>query len=136
MDFLQELIAKIQPPDRAAMDAAERRQAELAKPPGSLGRLEDLSVQLAGITGRVHNRIEKTHLLVFAADNGVCEEGVSCAPISVTLQQTVNLTRAKTGASVLCRYFGCGITVCDVGVNADIREKAVHGRGGASQETC
>ena len=98
------------------------------KAPGSLGRLEDLSVQLAGITGQVHNKMEKTHLLVFAADNGVVAEGVSSAPQSVTLMQTVNLTRGKTGASVLAKHFGSGITVCDVGVNADIKEKAVLNR--------
>ena len=125
---LKEYIAKIRPLDEGAMADARRRQAQLAKPPGSLGRLEELSVQLAGITGRVHNRMEKKHLLVFAADNGVVEEGVSSAPQSVTLQQTVNLTRAKTGASVLCKHFGCGITVCDVGVNADIIEPRVLNR--------
>ena len=107
------------------MDAARRRQAELAKPPGSLGRLEELSIQLAGITGRVENHMEKKHLLVFAADNGVVAEGVASAPQSVTLMQTVNLTRAKTGAAVLAKHFGCGITVCDVGVNAHVREPAV-----------
>ena len=122
---LCEWIGKIGLPDREAMDKALARQAELAKPPGSLGRLEALSVQLAGITGRVHNSVKKQHLLVFAADNGVVEEGVASAPQSVTLQQTVNLTRAKTGASALCRHFGCGITVCDVGVNARIPEPAV-----------
>ena len=125
---LETLLASIAPLDTAAMSAAEKRQAQLAKPPGSLGRLEALSVQLAGITGRVQNEIRKKHLLVFAADNGVVAEGVSSAPQSVTLQQTVNLTRAKTGASVLCRHFGCGITVCDVGVNADIAEPAVLNR--------
>ena len=119
---------KITPPDAAAMEEARRRQAQLAKPPGSLGRLEELSVQLAGITGRVHNTIKKKHLLVFAADNGVVDEGVSSAPRSVTLSQTVNLTRGKTGAATLCRHFGCAITVCDVGVAADIREKAVLNR--------
>ena len=122
---LMQLKQKIQPLDEAAMAAARERQAQLAKPPGSLGRLEDLSIQLAGITGRLHNKIERKHLLVFAADNGVVEEGVSSAPQSVTLMQTINLTRAKTGASTLCRHFGCGITVCDVGVNADIREPKV-----------
>ena len=61
----------IQSLDEAAMAKARERQAQLAKPPGSLGRLEDLSVQLAGITGTVHNKIEKKHLLVFAADNGL-----------------------------------------------------------------
>ena len=123
-----ELLFDIQPLDESAMSAARERQAQLAKPPGSLGRLEELSIQLAGITGRVHNRIEKKHLLVFAADNGVVAEGVSSAPQSVTLMQTINLTRHKTGASTLCRHFGCGITVCDVGVNADIREPKVLNR--------
>ena len=111
--------------DEFAMQEARERQAQLAKPPGSLGRLEDLSVQLAGITGQVHNKIEKKHLLVFAADNGVVEEGVSSAPQSVTLMQTINLTRHKTGASTLCKHFGCDITVCDVGVNAEIKEPKV-----------
>ena len=123
-----ELNLRIQPLDEAAMAKARERQAQLAKPPGSLGRLEDLSVQLAGITGKVHNKIEKKHLLVFAADNGVVAEGVSSAPQSVTLMQTINLTRAKTGASTLCKHFGCGITVCDVGVNADIKEPKVCGQ--------
>ena len=125
---LEKLLHSISSLDEAAMAAARERQAQLAKPPGSLGRLEELSVQLAGITGHVHNKMEKTHLLVFAADNGVVAEGVSSAPQSVTLMQTVNLTRGKTGASALARHFGSGITVCDVGVNADIRDKAVLNR--------
>ena len=125
---LRDYISAVSPLDDGAMAAACERQAQLAKPPGSLGRLEELSVQVAGITGKVHNQIEKKHLLVFAADNGVVAEGVSSAPQSVTLMQTINLTRHKTGASTLCRHFGCEITVCDVGVNADIREPAVLNR--------
>ena len=125
---LNKLLSAVSPLDDVAMEKARERQAQLAKPPGSLGRLEDLSVQLAGITGRVHNKMGRTHLLVFAADNGVVAEGVSSAPQSVTLMQTVNLTRGKTGASVLAKHFGSGITVCDVGVNADIKEKAVLNR--------
>ena len=123
--ILQDFISAVSPLDDAAMAAARERQAQLAKPPGSLGRLEDLSIQLAGMTGKVHNKIEKKHLLVFAADNGMVEEGVSSAPQSVTLMQTINLTRHKTGASTLCKHFGCEITVCDVGVNADIKEPKV-----------
>ena len=126
--YLETYLNAIRPLDEFAMNEARERQAQLAKPPGSLGRLEDLSVQLAGITGQVHNKIEKKHLLVFAADNGVVAEGVSSAPQSVTLMQTINLTRHKTGASTLCKHFGCGITVCDVGVNADIKEPAVLNR--------
>ena len=125
---LKAYLDSIKPLDEAAMAKARERQAQLAKPPGSLGRLEDLSIQLAGITGKVHNKIEKKHLLVFSADNGVVAEGVSSAPQSVTLMQTINLTRHKTGASTLCKHFGCEITVCDVGVNADIKEPKVLNR--------
>ena len=117
---LDEILNAITPLCEAAMDKARAYQDRLAKPPGSLGRLESLSVQLAGITGKVHNNIAKKHLLIFAADNGVVEEGVSSAPQSVTLKQAVNLTKEKTGAAVLAAHSGCGITVCDVGINADL----------------
>ena len=125
---LDALVRVVAPLDRGTMTAAETYQARLAKPPGSLGRLEELSIQLAGITGRVHNALNKKQLLVFAADNGVVAEGVSSAPQSVTKQQTINLMRGKTGAAVLAKHFGCGLTVCDVGVNADIYESAVLNR--------
>lgn len=125
---LESLLQSIEPLSKSAMEAAKTRQDALAKPPESLGRLEELSIQLAGITGTIHNTMDKTHLLVFAADNGVVEEGVSSAPQSVTLMQTINLTRAKTGASVLAKHFGSGITVCDVGVNAQITEPKVLNR--------
>ena len=125
---LDALVRAVVPLDRSAMTAAEEYQARLAKPPGSLGRLEEISIQLAGITGRVHNALNKKQLLVFAADNGVVAEGVSSAPQSVTKQQTINLMRGKTGAAVLAKHFGCGLTVCDVGVNADIYESTVLNR--------
>ena len=125
---LDALVRAVLPLDRGAMTAAEEYQARLAKPPGSLGRLEEISIQLAGITGRVHNALNKKQLLVFAADNGVVAEGVSSAPQSVTKQQTINLMRGKTGAAVLAKHFGCGLTVCDVGVNADIFESTVLNR--------
>ena len=122
------LIRDVGPLDKAAMSAARRRQGELAKPPGSLGRLEDLSVQLAGITGKVVNDPAKKALLVFCADNGVVEEGVSVAPRSVTAAQTLNLVRHRTGASVLARRFGVELTVCDVGVNARLQDSRVVSR--------
>lgn len=125
---MEAYISAVRSLDEAAMDMARRRQEQLAKPPGSLGRLEELSVQLAGITGKLENQIASKHLLVFAADNGVTAEGVSSAPQSVTRMQTINLTRGKTGAATLCKHFGCGITVCDVGVNGDIREPRVLNR--------
>lgn len=125
---VEDLVRSVRPLDEAAMEQARARQDSLVKPPRSLGRLEELSIQFAGITGKVHNRVDQPWLLVFAADNGVVEEGVASSPQSVTLMQTINLTRAKTGASVLAKHFGSGITVCDVGVNADIHEAAVLNR--------
>lgn len=97
----QTFLRSIRPADRAAMGAAARRQAELAKPPGSLGALEDVSIRLAGLTGRVKNRIDRCCVLVFAADNGVTAEGVSATPVSVTLSQSINMTRHITGMSAL-----------------------------------
>lgn len=77
---LKALLSRIRPADSAAKAAAKERQSKLAKPPGSLGALEEISVRLAGITGRVCNRIEKTRIVVFAADNGIVAEGVASTP--------------------------------------------------------
>ena len=117
---LLEVLGAIQAPDAAAMEAARARQARLAKPPHSLGALEDISVKLAGVTGQVGSRVEKRRLLVFAADNGIVREGVSSCPASVTLRQTLNLARGLTGAAVLARHFHTQLEVIDVGVDADI----------------
>lgn len=122
---LREQISKIEGLNEKTMEQARQRQQILAKPPGSLGRLEELSIQMAGITGMLKNQIQKKAVLVFAADNGVVAENVSSAPQSVTLQQTINLTRGKTGAATLARHFGCDLQVYDVGVNAVIKEEAV-----------
>ena len=113
---LQELISSVKGADRTAMDRAKRRQAELAKPPGSLGRLEDISVQLAGITGKVKNDLAKKRILVFAADNGIVAENISSAPRSVTAMQAVNMTKYKTGMSSMAKHFGVEVEVHDVGI--------------------
>ncbi len=118
-DAFSARLARIRPADAAAMDAARRRQAQLAKPPGSLGELETISIRLAGITGSIYNEIEKTRIYVLAADNGVVAEGVSSAPQSVTRQQAVNLTRGVTGASAIARHFGDELVVVDVGIAQD-----------------
>lgn len=102
------------------MDAARKRQAELAKPPGSLGALEDMSIRLAGIAGQVCPKMDSCRVAVFAADNGVVDEGVSCAPRSVTLQQAINMTRRRTGMSAMAAAFGDDVAVVDVGIAADV----------------
>ena len=123
---LQQYIQAIRPADRAAMDAARKRQAELAKPPGSLGALEDISIRLAGITGQVCPKMDSCRVAVFAADNGVVDEGVSCAPRSVTLQQAINMTRRRTGMSAMAAAFGDDVAVVDVGIAADVPDIVAH----------
>ena len=98
------------------MEKAAARQAELAKPPGSLGRLEDISVKIAGITGELAPNVTRQAIAVMSADNGVWEEGVACAPQSVTRAQTINFTRRLTGVGALSKNFGVDLLVTDVGV--------------------
>lgn len=129
MDWIiEETCMKVRPADREVMTAAKERQAQLAKPPGSLGMLEDISIRVAGMTGKIHNKAEKCRIIVLCADNGVCDEGVSCTPQSVTLSQTINLTRGMTGASSLAKHFGDEVRVVDVGVMSNYNCPAVINR--------
>lgn len=113
---LFEQIDKIESLDEEAMQEARQRQGILAKPPGSLGILEDISVKLAGITGKVKNIIDKSLIIICSSDNGVIEEGVSPTPQSVTMAQTINFTKKTTGVGALAKNFGIDLCVLDVGV--------------------
>lgn len=115
---LKGMISAIAPADAEAAEAAARRQAELAKPPGSLGRLETISIRLAGVTGRVKNTLGRCRVAVFAADNGVVKEGVAVTPQSVTLAQSVNMTKHMTGMSAIAALFGNEVSVIDVGIDS------------------
>ena len=107
------------------MDAALARQESLAKPPHSLGKLEDISVKLAGMTGRLYNPVDRRRVLIFASDNGIVAEGVASCPQSVTLSQTINFTRGLTGVAVLAKHFHSELDVMDVGINADFHQSGV-----------
>jgi len=121
---LFQLIGEIKDLDEDAMAAAKQRQDYLAKPPGSLGRLEDISIKIAGITGKAtDNDVTRQCVVVMSADNGVVAEGVASAPQSVTLSQTINFTRRYTGVSSMAKYFGIDLLVVDVGVAMEIPEE-------------
>lgn len=121
---LFELIGEIKGLDEDAMKAAKERQDYLAKPPGSLGRLEDISAKIAGITGKpVGNDVTRQCVVIMCADNGVVEEGVASAPQSVTLSQTINFTRRYTGVSSMAKYFDIDLLVTDVGVAMEIPQE-------------
>ena len=117
---LYETIEAIQPADEDVLAKAAKRQADLAKPPGSLGLLEDISIRIAGMTGRVSNKIDRGCVAVFCADNGVAEEDVASAPQSVTMAQTVNFTRRLTGVGTLAECFGSELLIVDMGVKDGI----------------
>lgn len=123
--LIRETLHRITPPDEAAMEMARAHQETLAKPPHSLGTLEDISVQIAGLTGKVFNRAERRRVIVFASDNGVVEEGVASAPQSVTLAQTINISRGLTGVGVIAKHYHTELDVIDLGVNADFEYPGV-----------
>ena len=117
---LKRIADMIEAPDGKAMTAAIDRQESLAKPPGSLGQLEELSIRLAGITGQVKAHVDKGCVMVFCADNGVAEEGVASAPQSVTAAQTMNFTRRLTGVGALADSFGDDLLIVDMGIKENI----------------
>jgi len=125
---LAEYIAGITDIDHAAADAARKRLDSLAKPPGSLGRLEDIAAQLAGITGQICNTLDKRCVIIMCSDNGVVEEGVASAPQSVTYAQTINFTRGITGVAVLAKCFNSDLMVVDVGINAEVNHPGIINR--------
>ncbi len=116
MQDWRSVAAAVGPLDAAAMAAARARQPRLTKPPGSLGRLEDLAIQLAGVQGRAIPRLERTAIVVMAADHGVARAGVSAYPPEVTGQMVANFVAGGAAINVLARQAGARLTVVDVGV--------------------
>jgi nicotinate-nucleotide--dimethylbenzimidazole phosphoribosyltransferase len=114
----KETIKDIQPLDESAMQAARTRQGKLTKPRGSLGRLEELSIQLAGMKADPLPSVERKAVIVMAADHGVTAEGVSAYPAEVTAQMVLNFLRGGAAINVLARQAGARVTIVDIGVAA------------------
>ena len=102
------------------MAAARARQDTLTKPLGSLGRLEDLSVMLAGMFGEAVPQIRRKSVILAAGDHGVVAEGVSAYPQEVTPQMVYNFLRGGAAINVLARHAGAEIVILDAGVAADL----------------
>lgn len=117
---ITETIKQIQPLDQAAMKAAQARQNQLTKPAGSLGRLEELSIQLAGIQRKALPAIKDKAVIVMAGDHGVTVEGVSAYPSEVTPQMVLNFLHGGAAINVLARHAGARVVVVDMGVANDI----------------
>jgi len=131
MDRMNHTVASIKPLDERAMAEARRRQDNLTKPQGSLGQLESLSIQVAGIKGNPMPRIVHKVVFTLTGDHGITQEGVSAYPSDVTPQMVYNFLRGGAGINVLARHVGARVVVADLGVasvlerHPDLKDKKV-----------
>jgi len=119
--LLSKIIEMIKPLDKEAIAVAQARQDLLTKPPGSLGRLEELSVQLAGIQGRPVPQIKHRAIITMAADHGVVAEKIGNWPQDVTAQMVANFLGGGAGINVIARQTGARVVVVDMGVATELK---------------
>ena len=124
MSLLNETLEKIQPLDEKMMETSKKRVDDLLKPVGSLGVLEQIAVQLSGISGEMFPDISKKAMLVFCGDHGVFEEGVAAAPQEVTDLMAQMVIEGKSGVAALSKQAGADVFVCDVGMMSDLDPKS------------
>ncbi len=110
--------------NEAARSAALARQGQLTKPPGALGRMEDIAIQLAAWQGREQPTLERVYIGIFAADHGVAEEGVSLFPQAVTAEMVRNFARGGAAISVLARQLDAAFEVINLGTVAAVEPLA------------
>ncbi len=119
-DDIFALAAAIAPLDPISSEQARARQAQLTKPAGSLGRLEEIVIQIAGITKQEAPMLQRKAVVVMAADHGVAREGVSAYPAEVTPQMVLNFLHGGAAINALARQAGAEVVVVDIGVAADL----------------
>ncbi len=118
--LLETTLAQIQPLDPQLAAQAQQHLDRLTKPPGSLGRLEELARRYVAITGTVPPHIARKAVIVFAADHGVAAEGVSAYPQEVTAQMVQNFLHGGAAINALARHADAEVHVVDIGVAAAI----------------
>jgi len=123
-ELLRKTIEMIPPLDKAAMAQAQARQNLLTKPQGSLGRLEALSVQLAGIQRQAVPQVRQKAIITAAADHGIVAEDVSAYPQAVTPQMVANFLNGGAAVNALARQVGARVVVVDAGVASDLEPDA------------
>lgn len=107
-------------PDENCCQHARERQAVLTKPPGSLGRLEQVAIALSGQQATERPAADKVHIAVFTGDHGVCEEGVSAFPQAVTAQMIANFAGGGAAISVMARHLGASLEVVNLGTVGEV----------------
>mgnify|MGYP002528094590 CR=1 FL=1 len=126
MMTLKEAVKKIRPLDEKAMEGAKKRWDSIAKPLHSLGELENMLTQIAGITGTPDVRVEKKAVVAMCADNGVVEEGVTQTGQEVTTIVAENFLAGTTTCCVMCRQCGAELFPVDVGMVTDTKVRTDH----------
>src|SRR3989454_74444 len=121
MECVFEVAASITPLDTAAMEQAKARQLQLTKPAGSLGRLEEIAVQMAGITRQPLPTVKRKAVIVMAADHGVVAEGVSAYPSAVTPQMVQNFLHGGAAINALARQANARVVIVDIGVASELQ---------------
>lgn len=119
MSLIESICKNIYPLDTRFMEQAQARQDRLIKPQGSLGKLEDISIQLAGIYGSKYFDTTKKIVLSFACDHGVYEEGVAPNNQNITLLQSMNFPKKINGVGTISKFVGSDVQLIDVGINCD-----------------
>lgn len=127
IELTGEILAAIQVPE---LDEAMGKQVEkyidtLTKPPGSLGRLEELVIELAKMTGEAFPQVTKPGVIVFAADHGITAEGVSAFPKEVTVQMVHNFLNGGAAINVFSRAIDAEFAIVDIGIDADMNEEGL-----------
>ncbi|MFH1421580.1 MAG: nicotinate-nucleotide--dimethylbenzimidazole phosphoribosyltransferase [Planctomycetota bacterium] len=120
MTKLEQIIKQIKSLDKNILKSAQKRLDSLTKPLGSLGRLEELAKQIAGITWNMKPTITDKTIVLMAGDHGVASEGVSAYPQEVTAQMVLNILGGGAAINVLSRHIGAKLVVVDMGVASDI----------------
>jgi nicotinate-nucleotide--dimethylbenzimidazole phosphoribosyltransferase len=120
--LVKETIERIQPVDPGWIEQARARQLQLTKPAGSLGRLEEIANRMAAIQATLSPSVARPRIVVFAADHGVCAEGVNPFPQEVTAQMVVNYLRGGAAINALARAAGVELEIVDAGVLHEIPE--------------
>ena len=120
------LLTNLPAPDAAAQSAARAHQDSLTKPPGSLGRLEDIAVFLAGWQAMPHPQLSHCQALVFAGNHGVCAQGVNAFPQSVTEQMVLNFTSGGAAINQLCQVAGADLSVIPLAELTPTRDFTTH----------
>ncbi|WP_168119442.1 nicotinate-nucleotide--dimethylbenzimidazole phosphoribosyltransferase [Paenibacillus sp. HB172176] len=117
---LQAVLKRIEAPNKEMAEEAKRRSDHLTKPPGSLGKLEHIAKQAAGITGELWPDLSKRAVVVMAGDHGVCAEGISAFPQEVTPQMVMNFLNGGAAVNVLARQASAEVICVDIGVAEEL----------------